>query len=105
MVSEKPNLGSAAIGVAWYRPEQWPRLLAISADRDMLEGSYDEWLMNVTQTLETMKSKGLNPVKVDVDTEELLGWCRSRDLPVDSKARAGFVTEKLQKIYQATPPS
>jgi hypothetical protein len=33
---------NTAIGAAWYRREQWARLLEISTDREKLEDSYDE---------------------------------------------------------------
>jgi len=103
MVGEKPGPMNTAVGIAWYRREQWPRLLEISADRSDLEDSYDNWLVHVTEAFETMRNEGLDPVKVDVDTEELLAWCRRRNLPVSAKARARYVTEKVQKIYQPPP--
>ena len=103
MVIEKPDPKNTAVGIAWYRRDQWPRLLEISTDRSDLEDSYDNWLVHVTEAFETMRNEGLDPVKVDIDTEELLAWCRSRNLPVNARARAGYVTEKVQKIYQPPP--
>lgn len=103
MVGEKPDPKNTAVGIAWYRREQWPRLLEISTDRSDLEDSYDHWLMHVTEAFKTMKNEGFDPVKVDVDTEELLAWCRTRNLPVSAKARARYVTEKVQKT--SLPPS
>jgi hypothetical protein len=103
MAGDKPNPKNAAIGIAWYRREQWPRLLEISTDRSELEDSYDDWLEYIEQTFERMRDEGLDPVKVDIDTEELLDWCRSRNLPVNAKARARYVTERVQKIYQPPP--
>jgi hypothetical protein len=99
-----PKGSSVAIGVAWYRREQWPRLLEISADRDKLEESYEDWFSNVSKTLGLLKSKGLDPVKVPVDTEELLAWCRSRNLPVDAKARTEYTVGKVKEIHRTPPP-
>lgn len=101
--AKKPKDSNVAIGVAWYRREQWPRLLEISADRDKLEDSYDEWLAHASKALGMLKSKGLDPVKVDIDTEELLAWCRSRNLPVSGEARAEYTTEKVKEIHQPPP--
>ena len=103
MVIEKPDPKNNVVGVAWYRREQWPRLLEISTDRSDLEDSYDNWLVYITETFERMKSEGLDPIKVDIDTEELLAWCRSRNLPVNGKARAGYVIEKVRKIHEPPP--
>ena len=103
MVGERPDPKSNVIGVAWYRCEQWPRLREISTDGSDLEDSYDNWLVHVTEAFQRMRNEGLDPVKVDVDTEELLAWCRSRNLPVSAKSRAEYVTEKVRKIYQPPP--
>lgn len=97
MKKGNPQAKDVAIGVAWYRREQWPRLLEIASDRDKLEDSYDEWLAGAVKALGMLGSQGLNPVKVDIDTEELLAWCASRNLPVDAKARVAYTTEKVKK--------
>lgn len=97
-----PEGEGVVVGIAWYRREQWPRLLEISEDREKLEESYDEWLASAVKGLGTFGSQGLKAVRVDIDTEELLAWCASRNLPVDGKARAEYTTEKVQKLYQ--PP-
>ena len=34
-------------------------------------------------------------MKVEVDVEELLEWCRQQGRPVDAAARAEFAAEKL----------
>lgn len=104
MVTQKrptdPKEEGVVVGVAWYRREQWPRLLEISEDREKLEESYDEWLESAVKGLGTFASQGLKAIRVDVDTEELLAWCARRNLPVDGKARAEFTTEKVQKFFQ-----
>lgn len=84
------------VGVAWYRREQWERLLDIAADRDVLEDTYDEWQTLAEETLRNLAKKGIVPRKVDIDVEELLSWCHSQHRPVDGKARSGFVAAKLQ---------
>ncbi|MGH9345117.1 MAG: hypothetical protein ACRD19_15325 [Terriglobia bacterium] len=88
------------MGIAWYQRDQWPRLLEISADRDQIENSYDEWLANASKTFEQLKSEGLSPAKMNVDTAELLAWRRSRNRPFDAKERAEYVVERIQKIRQ-----
>ncbi len=46
-----PRRGESAafsqVGIAWYRPEQWARLLEISEDRDDLETTWEEWRREV----------------------------------------------------------
>ena len=84
------------IGVAWYRPEQWERLRHISSDADELEETYEDWLQLASQKCEELEKLGVSLQKVDIDVNALLMWCGMRNLPVDGKSRARFVTEKLR---------
>lgn len=84
------------VGMAWYRREQWDRLLEISGDRDKLEDTYDEGQALAEETLGRLAIHGLVPRKVDIDVEELFSWCHSQHRPVDGKARSEFVAVKLE---------
>jgi hypothetical protein len=83
--SKKMNLS-----VAWYKPEQWPRLKEISADRDKLEATYGEWQIMAEKAMADFAAQGGFPEKVVVDTEELLAWCNERDLPVNGESRSRY---------------
>jgi hypothetical protein len=83
--------------VAWYRREQWERLLEIASDREQLEDTFDEWQELAEETLRKLTKEGLTPRKVEVDVEELLKWCQEQGLPVDGKARSQFAVLKLQE--------
>ena len=89
-----------AIGLAWYRREQWPRLLSISDDREDLEPTYDEWLTHAAGTFGDLVRDGHDVRKVDVDTEELLSWCQRRGLAVNGEARADFASEQVRLAAQ-----
>jgi len=84
-----------AVGVAWFRKEEWPKLLEVSADRDQLEETYDEWLEFALASIIDVRAKGLRVEKVDVGVEELVAWCQARGVPVDGKTRADFASFKL----------
>ncbi|NLF38136.1 hypothetical protein GX586_01735 [bacterium] len=83
-------------GVAWYRREQWELLRYVSSDADKLEDTYDEWLESAERTFKEILKAGINLVKVDVDVDELVAWCRSQGRPVDGDARSLFVTHKIR---------
>ena len=84
------------LGIAWFRREQWDRLLEVSADRDDLEETFDEWVQWAQQHYDGLRRSGYNVTKIDVDVEELVRWCRQRGRPVDGEARSEFTVEKLQ---------
>jgi len=87
----------AVLGVAWYRPEQWDRLLQIAADREGLEDTYEEWKVTAEESLKKFAMLGYHIRKVDIDVEELLGWCKVHNLSVDGAARSKFAAEKLRE--------
>jgi hypothetical protein len=87
----------SVVGIAWYRREQWNRLREISSDRDDLEETYDEWVGDAVKALENLHAAGIDPVKVPVDTEELVEWCRGKERPVNGQSRSSFVAEKVQQ--------
>lgn len=90
--SSKSNV---ALGVAWYRPEQWDRLLEVSVDRNHLEPTHGEWKKHAEKLVKRMRREGYVVRRVDVDVEELLGYCKERGVAVDAKARADFAEQKL----------
>jgi len=93
----KATARSAVIGAAWYRREQWIRLLEIASDRDTLESTYAEWESNAEKALLDFSHRGVQVRKVYIDIDELISWCRANGCPIDAKARASFTAEKLQE--------
>lgn len=83
------------VGVAWYRPEQYGLLLALSTDSDKMEKTYDDWHRGVTKLMQDLQQRGVSARKIDVDVRELSAWCEQRGRSLDGAARAEFATEKL----------
>src|SRR4051794_32117639 len=84
------------IGVAWYRPEQWPLLLSFAADANQLEPTHAQWLAFATKSIEEMRRQGISVQKVEIDVRELLAWCQRHGRLLDGDARAAFATSKMQ---------
>ena len=88
------------MGLAWYRPDQWPRLRAISEDRDQLELNHEEWLRMASERFDDLRRQGQQVQKVEVDVEDLLKWCRTRGLPVNSSTRAQYAAARLRSLEE-----
>jgi len=84
-------------GVAWYRREQWALLKSTASDADDLEETYDEWLEFAKHSFKVIWDTGIDLVKVDVDVDELIEWCRNEERPVDGAARTSFVIQKMKE--------
>ena len=88
-------------GVAWYRPEQWSRLVEISADANGLDDCYEDWLRNATARFEELAAAGFTLKRVDVDVERLLAWCVLHGQPVDARSRSAYAAKLLEDEYKA----
>lgn len=84
------------LGLAWYRAEQWPRLLEVSSDREELEETHDEWMSGAKKTLRNFLIEGVNAIKVDVDVDDLIRGCKERGFEIDGSSRATYVAQKVR---------
>ena len=98
--SKKDSESGPVLGIAWYRREEWSHLLKISADRDELEDTYEEWLHNAEIRLHEMAEAGINPTKVYINLDELQKWCIVQGRPLDGSARAVFTAEKICQLHK-----
>jgi 23S rRNA A2030 N6-methylase RlmJ len=92
-------------GVCWYSSTQWQELREIAADPERLEETYQEWLVVADQACQKMEASGIAIVKVPVDVQKLVAWCRERNLPIDGKARAQYVVEVMEAGALVSKPN
>ena len=83
------------VALAWYRREQWALLLAVSADADKLEKTYDEWLAFASEELRKLEARGIRVRKIDVEVGALTRWCECEGRAVDGEARAEYARQGL----------
>ncbi|HOO39240.1 MAG TPA: hypothetical protein PLU81_06205 [Deltaproteobacteria bacterium] len=95
--SSKPPV----VGVGWYTEIQWDKLQAVAVDPKILEESYEEWVDVFIKGCALLENAGISTVKIAIDVDELVRWCRQEGLAVDADARSRFVTEKLREIEKA----
>ena len=89
---------STKIGIGWYRPEQWELLKSSVVDPEVIEDTFFEWFEFVTAQFDDMEPKGLEPVRVDIDVEEMLAWCKRNNKLLDGNARSEFIVSKMKAI-------
>ena len=94
---QRKETAELRLSVAWYKPEQWNRLLEISADAAELEATFAEWLIHAEKTLKALGRRGVFPEKVDLDTEALLAWCNERNLKINSESRSQYASWLLKE--------
>jgi hypothetical protein len=70
----------------------------VSVDRDKLEDTYAEWLVDAEQVVKQLQRRGLRIIKVDVEISDLMLWCESQRIPLDSEARSNYAAFKVQQL-------
>jgi hypothetical protein len=98
----KHRTAATAIGLGWYRREDWNRLLEMFPDRDQLHDTYDEWLKDVRKGEKVVKRQGNITKRIIVDPDELAAWCALHGKEPVASARAEYICEKMG---QATAPT
>ncbi len=86
-----------SVGVAWYLADQWELLRERADDPEVLVERYEDWVEQADRMVALFKSQGMRVVKVEVDIEEVVAWCKAGGRPFDSKARAEYASETLRK--------
>jgi hypothetical protein len=100
--SKKPGAGMA-VGVAWYREADWPRIKELFPDADQLHDTYAEWLKFAEESMKRLARTGMTVEPVVIDIDDFLGWCLIHNRARDAKARTEYVTEKLSRKYPSKP--
>ena len=95
----KKSGAGMAVGVAWYREADWPRIKELFPDADKLHDSYAEWLKFAEESVKRLASTGMIIEPFVIDIDDFLGWCLIHGRPRDAKARTEYVTEKLSRKY------
>ena len=85
------------VGVAWYGPADWSRLKEVVPDAERLEHSHAKWEEVALDSCAKLAAAGVHVVRIHVDADEFLAWCRGKRRAGDAAARAHFAAEKLRE--------
>jgi hypothetical protein len=85
----------------WYRREEWEQLLAEFADANKYPRKWNEWRQRAETGVETLGSSGTMMIPIELSRQEILDYCREKQLPNDSQARLSLANEKLMRQVKA----
>ncbi len=88
------------VGLAWFREEDYPSLLAIFEDADKMPRSWKEWLKGAEQTEQRAKALGQATERVYIDPDTFPDWCRHAGVGVDREGRHKFIATTLASKYR-----
>jgi hypothetical protein len=89
-----------ATGIAWYRREDYPRILAMMTDASVLPQTWEQWRTKANRTEREMQKRG-SVVRAFIDPGQFVEWCAAHGLEPNAKARMQFANETAHRAYQA----
>lgn len=91
-----------ATGVPWYIRQDYPRILGIMEDRDLLPPTYDQWRKRADIAKREIERLGGVAIEVTLDPETFSAWRAARGLHIDARARSLYVSEETYRHVRVT---
>jgi hypothetical protein len=87
-----------ALGISWYRKEDYPRLLSIFEDSDNLPRTFEKWFLQATAFENGVIKSGKRVFRIIIDPNSFPGWCAANKLKVNTHARQLFVARQTKEM-------
>jgi hypothetical protein len=90
----------AVVALAWFRREDYPRLLTIFEDAHEMHDTWEEWKKSAKEVEERLKTEGFVVERVSLDPDALSDWCRKEGVSITGKARSRFAAQMADKRHR-----
>jgi hypothetical protein len=70
------------IGIAYYSPEEYAKLLLTADDASELEDTWEEWYQNMQNTRNNLAALGILCSEVPIQIEALQKYCQEHNLKI-----------------------
>jgi|SRR6266478_4136164 hypothetical protein len=99
-MTDFPQKSHGVIGLAWFRKEDYPSLLAIFDDAREMHETWEEWEESAKKVAERLKTEGYIIERVYIDPDTFPGWCRKAGLKITAAARSRFSAQTVAKLHR-----
>ena len=82
----------------WYDRRDYPALLKLFSDPELLPATYDAWLNRAEQTESQLQNAGLAVARIWIRPMPFAAWCRERNVSPDQRARLTFANEAARNL-------
>jgi hypothetical protein len=89
-----------AVGVCWFRKEDYPALLAIFKDADKMSSTWEEWLEGAEKMEKRAQTEGHITERVYIDPDTFPDWCVRNNTSVDRDGRNLFIAHVMAGKYK-----
>jgi hypothetical protein len=83
-----------SVNLAFYRKKDWSRFLESIDDRESMHETWEEWHDAYFTAKKLLLSQGFIVHDFNVNIDDLVDYCRRREIKNDGKARSQFVAKR-----------
>lgn len=65
------------------------------------DDTYREWKKGTEKAFKGLQDIGEKVYKIEIDLDEMVKWCKNQKQPLDSTARAEFVSMKVKEHHES----
>lgn len=87
----------APIGIGWFNREDYPRILEIMVDAEIMPPTHGLWRDAAEAQEMRAKDSGLRVIRVRIEPDQFLAWCADAGLPANAQARMAYASEVAAK--------
>ena len=77
----------------WYARGDYPALLQLFSDSNMLPATFDAWLERAELVERQFQKAGFGVAKIWIRPRPFAAWCKERNVSPDQAARLTFANE------------
>ncbi|MGQ0502051.1 MAG: hypothetical protein ACT4P0_05485 [Panacagrimonas sp.] len=88
--------------IPWYTREHYEEIRRTMADGAAMFRDYRRWLAAAKDNVARVEAQGYRVLKVVIEPEAFLAWCRRQGKRPDLDARLGFASELAEQEAGAT---
>jgi len=82
----------------WYARGDYPALLQLFSDSDLLPATYDGWLKRAELVERQFQKAGFGVAKIRIRPAPFAAWCKERNVSPDQAARLAFANESARNL-------
>jgi len=89
-----------SIGLAWFREQDYPALLAIFEDADKMHRTWEDWVKSAEETEQRLEATGQIIDRVYIYPKSFPGWCAQERVGVNREGRHKYVASVMAEKYR-----
>jgi len=85
-------------GLPWCARGDYPALLELFSDPDMLPATYGAWLRRAEATERQLQKASFGVARIWIRPVPFAAWCKKRNVSPDQRARLTFANEAARGL-------